>query len=143
MTAVATDPRTGFARLVELANAGGLDTACEKFGVRVMCAFGSATRESTLRPPDDLDIGVSFIDRSAGRRQQIALWTALVELSGCEAIDLVVLDVDDPVLRAEALTGFGLYEDVSGAFAVMQMAAMGERRDTAHLRRMNLELMAQ
>ncbi len=143
MTATVTDPRTGFARLVALAESGGLDVTCEHFGVRVMCAFGSATHVSTLSPPEDLDIGVSFIDRVAGRRQRIALWTALVDLSGCETIDLVVLDIDDPVLRAEALTGFGLYEDTSGALAIMQMAALGERRDTAHLRRMNLELMAQ
>ena len=142
MTAIVADPRTAFARLVSLAKSGGLDATCEQFGVRVMCAFGSATSESTLRPPEDLDIGVSFVDRVAGRRRRIALWTALVDLTGCEAIDLVVLDVDDPVLRAEALTGFGLYERASGDLAVMQMAALGERRDTAHLRRMNLELMA-
>ncbi len=142
MTPADTDPRTAFTRLVAAAQSGELDSICERHGVSVMSAFGSATSESTLRPPDDLDIGVSFVDRRHGRRSRLVLWDDLVELTGCEAIDLVMLDVDDPVLRSEALTGFGLYENVRGAFAEAQIAAVGERRDTAHLRRMNLELMA-
>lgn len=143
MTLAAADPRTAFALLVGAAESGELDLICERHGVGVMAAFGSAIHQSTLRPPDDLDIGVSFIDRVQGRRNRLVLWDDLVELTGCEAIDLVMLDVDDPVLRSEALTGFGLYENVRGAFAEAQIAALGERRDTAHLRRMNLELMAQ
>lgn len=142
MGARSTDPTAAFALVVELAKSGALDQLCERHGVRILSAFGNATRTSELRPPEDLDIGVSFIDPVDGRRGRLDLWGDLVDLTGCEAIDLVVIDIDDPVLRAEALTGFGLYENVSGAFAESQIAAVGERRDTAHLRRMNLELMA-
>lgn len=143
MTPAAADPRTAFARFVAAAESGELDVICERHGVSVMSAFGSAIHPATLKPPDDLDIGVSFVDRLHGRRNRLLLWDDLVELTGCEVIDLVMLDVDDPVLRSEALTGFGLYENVRGAFAEAQIAAVGERRDTAHLRQMNLELMAQ
>ncbi len=141
MTAT-TEPRAAFEQLVELASHGELDEICERYGVRVLSAFGSATQPAGVRPPDDLDLGVSFVDPVLGRRGRIKLWSELVDLTGCEVIDLVVLDIDDPVLRAEALTGFGLYENIRGAFAESQIAAVGERRDTAHLRRMNLELMA-
>ena len=127
--------------MLAAAHDGSLDAVCEEHGVRVMSAFGSAARPSSkLGDPGDLDIGVSF--RDPARPPRLALWSALVDLTGYEGIDLVVLDVDDPVLRSEALTGIGLYEHVRGAFGEAQIAALGERRDTAHLRRLNLGLMA-
>ncbi len=109
-----------------------------------MSAFGSATHESSLEP-NDLDIGVSFRLGPESRRDsrdRIALWAALVDLTQFERVDLVVLDIDNPVLRAEALTGVALFESQAGQFAEAQFAAAGERRDTAHSRRRNLELMA-
>jgi hypothetical protein len=47
MTVTVADPRTGFARLVALAESGGLDATAEKFGVRV-CKWPSASSE--IRP---------------------------------------------------------------------------------------------
>ena len=113
---------------------------------RVFLASGRARWVAV--EPNDLDVGVSFQRDTEGQRvrdprDRIALWTALVELTGYEGIDLVVLDVDNPVLRADALTGVPLYEFKAGEYAEAQIAAVGERRDTAHLRRRNLELMAQ
>jgi hypothetical protein len=72
----------------------------------------------------------------------LALWETLVDLSGCEQIDLVVLDVDNPVLRSEALVGVPLYESQDGEFAEAQIAVIGEVRDMAPFRRHSLELMA-
>jgi predicted nucleotidyltransferase len=139
-----TDPRLALAGLMDAARDGRLDVLCEKFSVRVMSAFGSAASESRV-DPHDLDVGVSFRREPHARNgvgDRIALWTALVELTDYEGIDLVVLDVDNPVLRAEALTGVPLYEWRRGEFAEAQIAAVGERRDTAASRRRNLELMA-
>jgi predicted nucleotidyltransferase len=136
--------RAALAEIVAAGEDGRLDEICDQFGVLVMSAFGSAARES-LAEPNDLDIGVGFRrepHRKNGTGDRIALWTALVELSDYEGIDLIVLDVDDPVLRAEALTGVPIYESERCAYAEAQIAAVGERRDTAHMRRRNLELMA-
>ncbi len=141
---VRRDAVTALATLTAAAHDGRLDAVCERFSVRVMSAFGSAVHNS-IRIPQDLDIGVSFrrdLADNAKLTTRLGLWAALVDLTGYEAIDLVVLDIDNPVLRAEALTGVALYESVSGEFAEAQIAAIGEQRDTAHLRRRNLELMA-
>jgi predicted nucleotidyltransferase len=126
--------------VVDATKDGSLDELCERFEVRVMSAFGSATLDS-IAEPKDLDIGVSF-RRSCAKRDPVGLWGALADLTGYEGIDVVLLDVDDPVLRAEALTGVPLYESVSGEYAEAQIAALGEKRDTDYLRRRNLELMA-
>jgi hypothetical protein len=91
MPAAPVDPRAAFARLVEMAECGELDAVCERHGVRVLSAFGSATHTTGLRPPEDLDLGVSFVDPVAGRRGRLDLWGELVDLTGCEAIDLVVI----------------------------------------------------
>lgn len=139
------DARLALAVLRDASRDGRLEQICERFNVRVMSAFGSATHESSLEP-NDLDIGVSFRREPESKRDprdRIALWAALVELTQYERVDLVVLDVDNPVLRAEALTAVALFESQAGEFAEAQIAAVGERRDTSHSRRRNLELMAQ
>jgi hypothetical protein len=60
-----------------------------------------------------------------------------------DRVDVAVLNEAGPTLRARALTGRGLYENERGAFAVAQMAALAEWRDTAWLRRLDLERMAE
>lgn len=141
-------PRDALARLEAATLDGSLDALCERFEVRLLCAFGSAARSGETAPKD-LDIGVSFRRETNGPHApqasleaRLALWEALVDLSGCEQIDLVVLDVDNPVLRSEALVGVPLYESVVGEFAEAQIAALGEVRDLAPFRRRSLELMA-
>ena len=141
-------PRAALDRLVDATKDGSLDALCERFGVRLLSSFGSATRNGVM-PPKDLDIGVSFRRETSGAHgpqggvhARLQLWTALADLTECEQIDLVIIDVDNPVLRAEALTGIPLYERTSGEFAEAQIAAVGEARDMAPFRRRSLELMA-
>jgi predicted nucleotidyltransferase len=136
--------RSALAVLVSASQDGRLDEMCARFDVAVMSAFGSAITDSSIEP-NDLDIGVGFRRDSApgGAKRRLELWSAFVDLVGYEAVDLVSLDVDNPVLRAEALTGLPLYESVRGEYAEAQIAAVGERRDTAAMRRRNLELMAE
>lgn len=118
------------------ASDGRLDELCQRRGVRVLAAFGSAT---TAHEAADLDLGVGFLP---GRQDILGLLDDLTVLTGFDHVDLAVLDGADPVLRARALSGIGLYEHEAGAFATEQMAALAEERDTAWLRRLDLEALA-
>ena len=138
---VATTPREALARLLGATGDGRLDDLCERRGVALLSAFGSAAAaydSDVVDEPDDLDIGVSF----GGEPDLLGLLDDLVVLTGFDGIDLVPLDGAGPVLRSEALTGLPLFESVAGAFAQAQMAALAERWDTAWLRRLDLEAMA-
>jgi len=133
------DPVTGVERLLDAADDGRIDAMCERLGVRLLGVFGSAARAHrglpTAAPPRDLDVAVSF----AGPPRLLDLVDALSALTGSDAVDVAVIDGADPVLRAEALVGLPLYEATDGHYAVTQMAALAERRDTAHLRRLDLD----
>lgn len=130
---MAQDATTALDRLRSAAEDGTLDEICERHDVRVLGVFGS-----TLTSPDarDLDVGVGF--RSAGG-DLLGLVADLTELTGFDHLDVAVIDGADPVLRARALSGLGLYECAEGAFATDQMAALAEERDTAWLRRLDLD----
>jgi predicted nucleotidyltransferase len=134
------DPVTGVARLLAAADDGRLDALCERLGVRLLGVFGSAARAHRgltpeERPPRDLDVAVSF----AGPPRLLDLIDALTEMTDCDTVDVAVIDGATPVLRAEALVGIPLFEATRGDYAVTQMAALAERRDTAHLRRLDLD----
>ncbi len=116
---------------------GRIDELCERMGVRLLGIFGSASRPGSPEPRD-LDIAVSF----AGPRRDIELIDELVRLTQFDAIDLAVVDHADPVLRGVALVGIPLFESVRGEYAESQMAALAEKRDTAWLRRLDIETMA-
>ena len=117
---------------------GRIDQLCERLGVRLLGIFGSAARPGG-HDPHDVDIAVSFV----GPRRDIDLIDALVQLTNFDGIDLAVVDRADPVLRGAAFVGIPLFEAVAGAYAETQMAAFAEQRDTAWLRRLDLETMAQ
>lgn len=119
------------------AESGELDRICERRGVALLSVFGSTERSEGRA--DDLDVGVRFVDEP----DQLGLLDELVQLTSFDRIDLAVLDRAGPVLRAEAFSGTGLYENERGAFARAQMAAFAERRDTDWLRQLSLETMAQ
>lgn len=121
------------ATLRSAADDGTLDEICERHGVRLLSAFGSAL---TLPNPGDLDLAVGFRGQ---RRNLLALIDELIQLTGFDRLDVAVLDGANPVLRARALSGLGLYEHTAGVFATEQMAALAEARDTAWLRRLDLE----
>lgn len=132
------DARRAVERLVAAAAGGEIDEICERHGVRLLGVFGSAAREGAPEA-GDLDVAVSF----RGRPAELALLDDLTRLTGYDRIDLALLDGAGPVLRAEALVGVPLFEDEPGAYARTQMAALAERRDTAPLRRLQLDALAQ
>jgi hypothetical protein len=124
---------TALSRLRAAAADGTLDDICERHDVRILSAFGSAL---TSAEPRDLDIGVGFVGPGGN---VLALLDDLARLTGFDQLDVAVIDGADPVLRARALSGLGLYERAEGCFATEQMAALAEERDTAWLRQLDLE----
>jgi hypothetical protein len=79
------------------------------------------------------------VAEDTGPNRLLELLDGLTALTDCDVIDVAVIDGANPVLRAEALVGLPLYEATPGDYAVTQMAALAERRDTAHLRRLDLD----
>jgi predicted nucleotidyltransferase len=130
------DIRAALAQLVAAAADGRLDALSARLGVRVLGVFGSACREPS--EAHDLDIAVSFL----GDAEVLALIDGLTEFTGCDAIDIMELDVAGPVARAEGLVGIPLFEHEPGAYATAQMAALAEKRDTDWLRRLDLDALA-
>jgi predicted nucleotidyltransferase len=124
-------------RLAAAARDGSLDQLCARRGVRLLALFGSAAR-GTPTPASDLDIAVEWLADG----DVVELLDALTAVTRFDRIDLAVLNGAGPTLRARALTGIGLYENQPGAYAVAQMAALAEWRDTAWLRRLDLRRMA-
>lgn len=127
--------------LIAAAASGDLAQIARRHDVRLLGVFGSAFRrwhDPGLPAPRDLDVAVSF----AGPPRLLALLDDLVTLTGYDGIDLLVLDDAEPVARAEGFVGLGLYEREPGAWAIGQMAALAERRDTEHLRHLDLEALS-
>lgn len=132
------DPMAALDALIAAAASGDLERIARRHDLRLLGVFGSAFRrwhDPDMPAPRDLDVAVSF----AGPPRLLALLDDLVTLTGYDGIDLLVLDDADPVARAEGFVGLGLYEREPGAWAIGQMAALAERRDTEHLRRLDLE----
>lgn len=124
-------------RLREVAASGELDDLCERHGVRLLVAFGSATRGDP--GAHDLDIAVAFADGG----DPVLLLDALSAAYGPVEIDLMDLSRAGPVARTNALVGcVPLYERERGVFAQAQIHAMLERMETAWLRELELELLA-
>lgn len=131
-----TDAREALERLQSAIASGAIDAELRRLGVRVMGAFGSATRSGG--DAHDLDIGVG-VD---GEVDLLAIIDLLVATTGYDRIDVAVVTGEHPVLDAEALCGLPLYEARRGDFAEAQMAALGHRRDTAWLRDLDLRRLA-
>jgi predicted nucleotidyltransferase len=124
-------------RLDEAVAAGVVDDLCVRRRVRLLAVFGGAAR-GTAVPASDLDLAVEWFDGG----DLLELVDALTAITRFDRVDVAVLNGAGPTLRARALTGRGLYENERGAYAVAQMAALGEWRDTAKLRRLDLRRMA-
>ncbi|MBC7677486.1 MAG: hypothetical protein H7233_00610 [Pseudorhodobacter sp.] len=132
------DPRQALAVLRVAADDGRLDALCERHGVRVLTVFGSAIRPDG--EPHDLDVAVLFAPTPAA--DLLALLDDLARLTGSDDLDVMVLDHAGPVARERALVGcVALYESGPGVYARAQIAAVGERMDTAWLRDFDLETM--
>lgn len=140
----AANAMTALKRLLTAADDGRLDRFCEEHSIQILGAFGSTVAHHRgranpgAREPEDLDVAVRF----SGPADPVAVVNGLMDLTDYDHVDLVVLNDALPVLRVEALLGLGLYEDRDGAWANAQIAALGEFRDTAHLRRLNLITLA-
>jgi len=128
-------PAQGLAHLRDAAADGRLDALCQRHGVQLLTAFGSAARaEPAAR---DLDIAVL-----TGAVDPVLLVNELVELTGVDAIDLALLAHAGPVLRERALVGcVPLFESAPGRYAAAQLAAIAERIETDRGRRTDLELL--
>ena len=132
-------PAEGLARLRAAAESGELDALCRRHHIRVLTVFGSAARgEPTAR---DLDIGVLF--EPGAQADVLAVIYDLGVLVPGDLIDFVHLNRGGPEIREAALVGsVPLYESLPGVLAEAQIAAVGERQDTAWMRRLDLELLA-
>ncbi len=132
-------PAEGLARLREAAESGELDALCERHEIRILTVFGSAARdEPTAR---DLDIGVMFEPDA-----EVDYWSVIGDLMDLTDanVDFVHLNRGGPVIRERALVGsVALYESEPGAWASASTAAALERMDTAWMRRLDLELLAE
>lgn len=132
-----TDARTALARLLEMAEEGALEPFLAERGVELLTAFGSAASGS--EPAGDLDLAVALRPGA----DLYALVADLVGLLGFDRVDVADLGTADVVLAAEALgVCIPLYEARPGLYARRQMAALTERMETAHLRRLDLELLS-
>lgn len=145
------DPMAALGRLIDATERGEIDRICEQRGVELLGAFGSAVRrhrDPDAPQPHDLDVAVQFKDQQRQRAKSLVddpllgLIGDLTDITDLDQLDVAVLNNGNPVLRAAALTGIGLYERTSGGWAVAQMAALAELYDTDHLRLLDLEALA-
>ena len=125
-------------RLAAAVADGRIDELCLRRRIRLLALFGSAAT-ATSTADSDLDVAVEWLTDG----DVVELVDALTVITNFDRVDVAVLNGAGPTLRARALTGRGLYENERGAFAVAQMAALAEWRDTAWLRRLDLERMAE
>jgi predicted nucleotidyltransferase len=131
-------PAAALARLRALAEFGGLDSLCRRFGVRVLSVFGSTARAE----PDPRDLDVAVLLEPGPPPNYGDLISALRDAAGID-IDFVVLNSVGPLLRERALIGsVVLYESVPGAWINAATAAATERMDTDWLRRLQLDVLA-
>ncbi|MCA1702735.1 MAG: nucleotidyltransferase domain-containing protein [Actinobacteria bacterium] len=129
----------GLQRLRVAAESGELVELCQRYHVTLLTVFGSAGRGEP--DPQDLDIGV--LTEHAVDFNLFGFVTDVIELVGCEQVDVAHLDAAGPLLRERALVGsIILYESEPGAWARASTAAVMERMDTDWLRRLSLELLA-
>ena len=124
-------------RLTAAAADGTIDDLCRWRQVRLLALFGSAAGPNSAAA-GDLDLAVEWLADG----DVLELVDAITALTRFDRVDVAVLNGASPTLRARALTGIGLYEYEPGAYAVTQMAALAEWRDTAWLRRLDLQRMA-
>lgn len=132
-----SDARRALEKLRSAARDGRLDAICDEHHVRLLGAFGSATRDDPT-DPHDLDLAVGFKDDAL----LLDLIGALTDLCRYDEIDLAVIDGAEPVLRARAMVGVPLYERAPGVYANEQMAALSEYWDTAWLRSLDRQALA-
>lgn len=127
------------ARLVRAARDGALDELFERTGVLAAFLHGSAAHPGN-HAPGDLDVAVWC--GGGGPTDLMELVAALTSFLGLDEVDVSVLDDAGAVLRADAVCGVALYEAERGGVTELRSRFVTERWDTAWLRRLQLEVMA-
>lgn len=134
--------REALERLEATSADGRLGALCAEHHIDLFVVFGSALDVDAV--PDDLDVAVRFEPSTDGGGDVLKLVNDLYELTGSELFDVMVLNRAGPVAREQALVeGQPLFQLMVGSFANAQIAAIMGRLDTDHLRRLDLELMAE
>ncbi len=136
--------RAAYLRLREAASQEPLRDLCQRHGLNLVVVFGSVLDVGLDddHGPRDLDVAVRYAPGKP-THSTLGLLDGLYRLTGSEQIDLMVLNLADPLPRERALTtGEPLFQLHPGDFANAQIAAMMERLDTDHFRRLELELMS-
>jgi predicted nucleotidyltransferase len=136
---VGSEIAAALGRLTSAAESGELERLCREYDVVLVVVFGSAIDADA--GPRDLDVAVRFAPYDPTR--VIDFLDRLSALVGSGAVDLLVINNAGPVVRERALVpGIPLYEGQPGAYANAQIAAVMERMETDHMRRLDLELMS-
>lgn len=131
----------GLQQLRHAAEDGRLAALCRVRGARLLVVFGSAV-DPAVNDPHDLDLAVRFGEYSPG--DVIPLLTDLAQLAGISDVDLLVLNTAGAVAREQALVhGEALYAEEPNLHAEEQIAATLLRLDTAPLRQLQLQLLAE
>ena len=108
---------------------------CEKHGVKLAVLFGSLVTGKASRN-SDMDLAVlldtkNMVEGSRVGRVARSLLTDLMQFAGTSAIDLVILNRADSLLRFEvARTGKPIYESAPGAFAEFCSLALRQHQDS-------------
>lgn len=131
-------PPDALATLRTASRSGVLDGLCERHGLTLLIAFGSAVTGPMHDRAKDLDIAV----QSDGHIDVLGLLTDLTDLTGLDAIDLLDLRRAGPVAAVEALhRGEVLVERRRDLADRLLMRATLDKLDTQWLRDWALELM--
>lgn len=135
---MAVNPREALAVLRAAAQDGRLDALCRRRQVRVLTVFGSVVRPQGH--PRDVDVAVRF--ESTSPADLLGLLDDLAVLTGSDDLDLMDLGRAGPVARERGLVGcIALFESEPMAYALAQVASIGERMDSDWLLALDLETM--
>lgn len=106
------NPLVGLSRLVAAAKDGRLAAVAEKHDLTLIVVFGSVVAGAD--DPNDLDVAVEPADDV----DIVDLYADLMDLTGCEAVDVMDLRRAGIVAREAALgRGVPLFETTAGHFA--------------------------
>ena len=139
---MARTPADALALLRSSADDGSLSVLCERLGIELLVAHGSAVSATALSQPRDLDLAFRA---STGRSADLVeIIDALIDLTHFDGIDVMDLRSAGDVAKARALgpQAVLLYETAPSTFTLAQIAALTTEMETRHMRHRDLELMA-
>lgn len=96
-----TTPREALGRLDFAVKSGEIEQLCIRHGLDLLVVHGSVVEQAPLRPPGDLDIACRSLPGT--ELDVIGLINDLMELTGFDGVDLLVLNAAGVVASARAL----------------------------------------